>query len=464
VTRSTTTTPQPAAGAGSGGAFCRIRLAAPGTQVDLAVPSAVPLARVLPTLLRHAGQDESGAGWALSRADGARLDPSASLTAAGVREGALLVLHPASEWTPPPVYDDVVEVVARNAVPRPWSTGEVRIACGVLVSVTLLGALAALAATRGTVPGALAGAAAGLLLCVGWALSRAAGDIPAGTLAAALAAPCAALSAAELLGGDWGRGHLLLASAAVVLVAAIGPAAVGGGDGVFAAEGVVGLAGALGGLVAMLGDASPAQAAAVVAPLMLAATTMLPVLALRTARLPRSPLPRSAEDLAVVPGQLDLRRTTAQVGQARRLLSGLLAGTQASTTAGALVLAADGLGWSRLLAGVLAVLGLLRGRLFRERAQVATAAVAAIVTLVAGTAIMVVRYGGDDARLLGVIAPVLVGIALFAAVVGGLTGRRPPTPRIARLMDVLETMLMLAVVPLALAVWDVYHALLNLRA
>jgi type VII secretion integral membrane protein EccD len=460
LTRSTTTTPQPT----TGGAFCRIRLAAPGTQVDLAVPSAVPLARVLPTLLRHAGQDESGAGWALSRDDGARLDPSASLAAAGVREGALLVLHPASEWTPPPVYDDVVEVVSRSAVPRPWSIGEARVACGVLVTVCVLGALGALAATRGTVPGALAGAAAGLLVCVGWALARAAGDIPAGTLAATLAAPCAALSAAELLGGSWGRGHLLLASAAVVLVAAVGPAAVGGGDGAFAALGVIGLAGALGALVAMLGDARPAQAAAVVAPLTLAATTMLPVLALRTARLPRTPLPRSAEDLAMVPGQLDLGRTTAQVGQARRLLSGLLAGCQASTTAGALVLAADGLSWSRLLAAVLGVLGLLRGRLFRERAQVATAAVAAIVTLVVGTVIMVLRYAGDDDRLLGVIAPVLVGVALLAAVVGGLTGRRAATPRLTRGLDVLETLLMLSVVPLALAVWDVYHALLDLRA
>jgi hypothetical protein len=191
---------------------------------------------------------------------------------------------------------------------------------------------------------------------------------------------------------------------------------------------------------------------------------MLPVLALRTARLPRTPLPRTADDLAVVPGQLDLGRTTAQVGQARRLLSGLLAGCQAATAVGVLVLAADSLSWSRVLAAVLAVLSLLRGRLFRERAQVATAAVAAIVTLVGGTAVMVLRYAGDDARLLGLVAPVLVGIALFGAVVGGLTGRRPPTPRLARMQDVLETLLMLTVVPLALAVWDVYQTLLDLRA
>jgi hypothetical protein len=110
------------------------------------------------------------------------------------------------------------------------------------------------------------------------------------------------------------------------------------------------------------------------------------------------------------------------------------------------------------------VLGLLRGRLFRERAQVATAAVAAVVALVVGTVIMVLRYAGDDDRLLGAVAPVLVAIALLAAVVGGVTGRRPATPRLTRGLDLLETLLMLAVVPLALAVWDVFRALLDLQA
>jgi type VII secretion integral membrane protein EccD len=460
MTRSTAAT---AAGQ-VGGAFCRILLAAPGTQVDLAVPAALPLARLLPTLLQHAGQGETDAGgWALSKVDGARLDPGLSLAAAGVREGGLLVLHRASEWNPPPVYDDVVELVGEGAVPRPWATRELRWASAVLVAVAVLGALGALAATRGVLPGALAAGAAALLIATGWALSRAAGDVPAGTLAAALAAPAAALAAAEFLGGGWGRGHLLLASVAVLLAAAVGPAAVGDGDGVFAALGVLGLAGTLGALVAILGDVGPAQAAAVVAPLALAASTLLPALALRAARLPRPPLPRSADDLAAVSGQLDLERTTEQVAQARRLLSGLLAGCQASTAAGVLVLVASDQGWARLLAGVLAVLALLRGRLFREWKQVAAAAVAAAGVLLAGTVIIVREFAGQPAVLLGVVAPTLAGVALLAALIGGVAGRRPATPRLTRGLDLLETLLMLAVVPLGLAVWDVYRALLDLR-
>src|SRR5262249_33226280 len=237
---------------------------------------------------------------------------------------------------------------------------------------------------------------------------------------------------------------LMLASTAVVLVAALGPAAVGGGDGVFAALGVVGLAGALGALVAVLGDARPAQAAAVGAPLAPAATTLLPTPGLRTGRLPRAPLPRSAEDLASVPGQLDLARTTEQVGQARRLLSGLLAGCQASTAAGVLVLAADGLGWSRVLAGVLAVLGLLRGRLVGVRGGVASPLVGAGGIVGVGASPLGRESAGRPARRAGLGAPPLVGIALVAGVVGGIAGRRPATPRLARGLDVLETLLMLS--------------------
>ncbi|WP_433062450.1 type VII secretion integral membrane protein EccD [Dactylosporangium sp. CS-033363] len=463
MTRSTTTLPS--VDTGHGGAFCRVRLAAPGVQVDLAVPSAVTLARLLPMLLRQVGQDEHEAGgWVLSTADAERLDPGTTLSEAGVAEGALLVLHRAAEHTPPPVYDDVVELIAQDGVPRPWATKDLRLACAALVTVAVLGGLGALAAAGGHIAGGLAGGLALLLLAIAWAMSRAVNDLAAATLAAALAVPSAALCAAELLGGDWGRGHLLIAGAAALLVAAVSPAVVGGGDHVFAAFGIAALAATLGALIAILADARAAAAAAVVAPLALGATTLLPTVALRSARLPRQPLPRSAEDLAEVYGRLDLEGATHQIARARRLLSGLLAGCQAVIAAGALVLAADPSLWSRLLAGVLALLALLRGRLFREREQVGAVAIAVSATLLVGAGILVVRFIGHPGILMGVLAPSLGGIALLAAVIGGFAGRRKATPRLARGLDVLETTLMLSVVPLALAVWNVYRTLMDLRA
>jgi hypothetical protein len=43
-------------------------------------------------------------------------------------------------------------------------------------------------------------------------------------------------------------------------------------------------------------------------------------------------------------------------------------------------------------------------------------------------------------------------------------GERQLNPKVARSLDILETMLLLAVVPIVLAVWDVYAALLEIRA
>ena len=43
-------------------------------------------------------------------------------------------------------------------------------------------------------------------------------------------------------------------------------------------------------------------------------------------------------------------------------------------------------------------------------------------------------------------------------------GRGPLNPRLARGADLLETVLLLSVVPIGLAVWNVYTLLLELRA
>ena len=87
---------EPDSGIGSG--FCRVQIAAPTTRVDLALPTGVPLAGLLPAIVGYAEQDPPRReGWALSRLDGSRLDPAAGLAAAGVREGELLLLHAAQD-------------------------------------------------------------------------------------------------------------------------------------------------------------------------------------------------------------------------------------------------------------------------------------------------------------------------------------------------------------------------------
>jgi hypothetical protein len=66
--------------------------------------------------------------------------------------------------------------------------------------------------------------------------------------------------------------------------------------------------------------------------------------------------------------------------------------------------------------------------------------------------------------LLGIAAPVALVLAAVAGGFGRWGGRAPLNPRLARSLDLLETLLLLAVVPIGLAVWNVYTLLLELRA
>ena len=450
---------------GTGGGFCRVQIAGPTTRVDLAVPTAVPLAALLPSIVSFAEQDAAAPqGWALSRPDGARLDPAAALTVAGIREGEMLLLHPARDRVGEPLYDDVVEVLGEGAAESGWSPRETRAAAAVLGVLAVLGAVWAGVTVGTPLAGVLLGVLTLLLLGGGAAMSHAAGDVPAGTVLGALAALTGAAFGVVLLGPPFGAAHVVVAAAVAVLVAATGPALVDGGDAVFVGLGLTALLALLGGALVLLAGATPARAAAVVAPLALALTTAAPTVALRLSRIPRPPLPRTAADLAEVPGQLELDRVLDRVRRARALLSGLVAGCYAAAALSVAVLTRDtATVWPAVLAAVLTVLMLLRARLFRQRAQVAAPLVGVAVVLVAAMA-AVVRNTENDAVLLGVAVPVALALGAVAGAFGVWGGRRPLNPRLSRGLDVLETLLLLAVVPLALAVWDVYTMLLEIRA
>ncbi|SFD09680.1 hypothetical protein SAMN05421773_109214 [Streptomyces aidingensis] len=153
----------------------------------------------------------------------------------------------------------------------------------------------------------------------------------------------------------------------------------------------------------------------------------------------------------------------ARIDAARRLLSGMTAGSHLVAAGAALVLfAAAGL-WAGVLGGTLTVLMLLRARLFKESAQVATALGAALPAAAGAAVYTVTDRAGQTAPLLGVTLPAALAIALAAGGVALAAGRFRASPRLVRALDVLETTLLVAVVPLVLAVWEVYGTLLDLR-
>ncbi|MFB9352527.1 type VII secretion integral membrane protein EccD, partial [Streptomyces heliomycini] len=193
--------------------LCRVTVRAPARTVDLAVPSDVPVADLLPTVIGYGGDDleESGlehGGWVLQRLGGPPLDPESTLDSLGLRDGEELYLRPRTEALPEVHIDDLVDGIADGMGRRPhgWSPQAGRRLLRGLAAATLaLGiVLLALPGTAGWMR-AVAASAAGLLLIAGaGSASRAVGDAGAGSVLGLMAAPYFALAGWLLPGGDLG--------------------------------------------------------------------------------------------------------------------------------------------------------------------------------------------------------------------------------------------------------------------
>lgn len=454
--------------------LARVTISAPHRRVDVALPEQTPLVELLPEVLRHAGEGladsgEEHGGWVLRRADGGVLATARPLAVQGVRDGEVLHLVPAQAQWPQLEYDDVVEAIADGARRRggAWSPSASRtassVAAGLAAAVGLLALLAAGPAPGGSSAYPALGIAA-LLTVAGVVASRAYGDAGAGVALAGCAMPYAFAGGALLVtSGDpvglpglrWiGAAELLAGSAALVVAALLGTVGVAAGTRIFVAATGVGLGGAAAALTAF---ALPAQAAAaVVLSVLVLALGVLPLLAIRLGKVPMPPV-APADDAG--PGAAAARRlpdTTLvrdAVTRSEEVLGGLLI-AQAVLVAGAsAVLVAHGGTAALLLVAACAVALLLRTRLFvavRHRVPLLAGGLAGVTLLGAGLA----ATAGDPGRLLLVAAAVAAAPLLVAA--GATYAHRPPSPYLGRAADLLETVVVVSVVPVACAVLDLY--------
>src|SRR3569833_68285 len=134
--------------------LARVTINAPHRRVDVALPEHVPLAELLPEVLRHAGEGladdgEKHGGWVLRRTDGVALATGQGLFPQGVRDGEVLHLVPARDDWPELEYDDVVEAIADGARRRGtvWTPASPRPAT--VLSAALLHGVGLLAVLRG---------------------------------------------------------------------------------------------------------------------------------------------------------------------------------------------------------------------------------------------------------------------------------------------------------------------------
>jgi type VII secretion integral membrane protein EccD len=418
----------------------------------------------------------------LRRTDGVALATTQGLFPQGVRDGEVLHLVPAHNDWPELEYDDVVEAIADGARRRgsSWTPASTRTATLAAAGVLLLiGLIALLLAGPGWTGGAYVGLGVAVVLALaGVTASRAYGDLRAGAALGAYAMPYAFAGGAVLVATTdrvgvlsplpWlGGSELLAGSVALLLVAALGGVGVAGSLRLFTGGAAVGLLSAVAALTSMV--TSAAGAAAVLISILVCGIGALPLLAIRFGKMPTPPvtLPTGVDASsgftgATVASALDAARERpdratvfAAVTRTEELLAGMLLGHAVLAAGAFLVLATAGSLSARILMAVSAASLLLRSRLFVTLRQRVPLVVGGLIgTFALGVDLL---RGAGGTTLLAVTAAALV-LAIITVVAGATYSRKPPSPYMGRAADMLDTLVVVSVIPVACAVVGLYAA------
>ncbi|MFC4604683.1 type VII secretion integral membrane protein EccD [Rhodococcus kronopolitis] len=379
--------------------LCRLTVRTEHTQVDLAVPTEVPVAMLVPGIVDLLDQhnnstihysaatfdesaDDSGVTrWALSRIGQEPLAATATLAEHGVRDGEMLLLAAAARSAPPPLFDDLMHNVAAVDAERyrRWDAASAR-AMGTVVAAAATGTgSAALLVARSDGDGILGAltalAVAVLAATAGAVFSRVYRDHAAAVALVGCALPMSAAGGALLVPGGLGAAHLFLGAATCAAFAVLALRASGVGlalcTGTAAAATLLGAAAG----TATLTEQPPHAIGAVLAATALAGLAAAPRLSILLATLPLPPVPspgaplESAEFADPAPGGVPAAFVDLEVRtrRARRYLTGLVAAMSLTTVAGALVAArafsGDGIYWpGTAFAATCAAVLMLRGR------------------------------------------------------------------------------------------------------
>jgi type VII secretion integral membrane protein EccD len=455
--------------------FSRVTVVAPRTRIDVALPADVAVADIQPMLLDMAKEKtpDGGAkhgGWCLARLGGDALDPARTLGSLGVVDGDLLQLRKRSDTPPPPLYDDVVDAIA-EATPasyRPWTTetaariGHAAGALGLLVAAFSLLMAGPLGGGPHLAPAVTAGVVAIVAVALGATLARSY-DVPTTgiVVTAAGGLPMAFVCGLYVVPGTPGGPGLLLGSAFVLIVASAAIWLLGRGVTVFIAAGSAAALGVLAFLAGTLIDYPAYGVAAGAAAVALAFTSLLPRLTIQLAKLPLPNVPSDSEQLRDDGGFPDFASIERRAGLAHEYMTGMLVGFGAVVAVSAIVATTDPDVWGILLAAVSTAVLLMRGRSYANGSQ----AVALLVTgLVSAAGVLITWMLGADtlARNVWIFASLLV-VGAGALVLGVVFPQRTFSPVLRRTVDITEAVLIAAVLPLALAVMDLYSLIRHLH-
>jgi ESX secretion system protein EccD len=447
--------------------LARVTVTAPKRRIDVALPEDMPVAALLPNLIRHSGEGTADAGeqhggWVLRRAMGTALELTRSLAAQGVRDGEILHLVPRRQEWPELEYDDVVEAIAGGArrYGRSWGNVATR-RCGLAVAsaVFLLGLADLTLATR---PWAIAGAVALLVAVVavttGAVLSRALSDSIAGAVVAGCGLPYGFLGGFLIAGPDvgltrFGAPEVLLGSVVLLVFGVIGYFAVAAMSRLFTAAMTLGLLGGIGGLLGLT-SLSAAAATAIVMTIGIGLMPGYPLLAIRLGKLPVPQLPNRPEEMLADTPVPPRSEVYSAVMRSDELLTGLLLGIAAISVAGSVILAISQQTSSVTLIMVAACALLLRARLFPTPRQ----RIPMIAAGGAGLGVLMVAFALEAASnaTLYLLLLITAVVGAFVLISGLLFSRRPPSPYLGRTADILDVLAIIGLVPVTCIIAGLY--------
>jgi len=443
--------------------LCKLRVRAPSTSFELAVPVDIPLIDLMPTILGYAGENlgEQGVdhdGWVLQRLGETPLDHESTIDGLQLRDGESLHLLPGREQLPPVHFDDIIDGLSTEARARrdSWSEGATRwTLLGIALAVTVFGfVLLASAARTGPVMLPAGVAAAFLLVCAATA-ARALGD--------AVAAPALALAAVPFVGlvgylvpsGPEGTvltgARVMAACAAAAGAGALGLAATASTAPLFVSVATLGLLCGSGGMVMMLGATTAAGAATIIAVIAVLVGVFVPRLAFRLAGLRLPALPTSAAELQE---DLDPHAGEEVVGKGRiadAYVTALFAAIGLACVCSIEFVVRDPSWQARTFVGVLSGLLLVHGRALGSVWQ----RLSVIVPGCYGLLRLVLAWYQGAPRPLVVGAGLFVVVAVLIVARWTLPGRRL-LPHWGRLADLAESLAALSLLPLALWLLGVF--------
>ena len=441
-----------------GTGLARITVSTPKRRIDLALPEDLAVAELLPSLLHHAGEGaaddgEKHGGWALRTSTGTLLLPARNLASQGVRDGDVLHLVPRrAEW-PELEYDDVVEAIASGSrrYGRSWGGPATRRSALVVGTSTILLGVVGIA-TNGPpwlLSGSIALAVAMLLAVVGTVVARAGGDALAGAAVAGPGLLYAFVGGAVLVAPDdtklteLGAPHLLLGSVALGMIGVVGYVGVGAYGRVFAAAVAAGVLGGLSGVLALtvtfpiIGVAGLALTAGI------SLLPGYPLLAMRIGKLPMPVLPQRTEEMLRDDPVPQRSEVFAAVARADEVLTGLLLAVSVVSVVCSTLLTMSHRRDAAILVAVGSLALLMRARLFptpRQRIPLLTGGLLGLLLLFVAFALEM-----PPAATLAV--ALVVGGGILGA--GLLYSRRPPSPYIGRLADMLDVLFLVSLLPIA---------------